>query len=477
MNDGLFDTKVQVLKSKVIKEVATLAFNDELLEKVLEVPEKIIPDNKATMRCCVYKERAVLSKRIKLAIGGQPNKKVIQVIKIACEDCPTGGYEVTSSCRSCLAHRCAEACRRNAISFGANQKAVIDKSKCIECGACAAVCPYHAIIDFKRPCESSCRLGAIGTGADNEAEIDYDKCVSCGACSYACPFGAITDRSYVLDAVEILKNKGSRFVYALLAPAIAGQFGNLTIDQIASSLKKLGFSDVLEVASGADAVAALETKELEEKGFLISSCCPSFVSYVEKFFPELKENISKTPSPAMYLASLIKMQSPEAQIIFIGPCTSKKYEYRREEYKNIIDCVLTFEELYALFESRGIEIDDVRSFAEQSNTSSAYGRGFAVSGGLSAAINEVIKENNFEIDFNPVICSGLDECRAALLRAQKGVLKENFIEGMACKGGCAFGAGCLTHSEKNAVRVKKYAENGLAAINDSISVLKEKLNK
>lgn len=475
MNDGLFDTKVQVLKSKVIKEVATLAFNDELLEKVLEVPEKIIPDNKATMRCCVYKERAVLSKRIKLAIGGQPNKKVIQVIKIACEDCPTGGYEVTSSCRSCLAHRCAEACKRNAISFGLNQKAIIDKSKCIECGACAAVCPYHAIIDFKRPCESSCRLGAIRTGIDNEAEIDYDKCVSCGACSYACPFGAITDRSYVLDAVEILK-KGRAPIYALLAPAIAGQFGNLTVEKITPSLKKLGFSDVLEVASGADAVAELETKELTEKSFLLSSCCPSFVSYVEKFFPELKQNISKTPSPVMYLASLIKKKNADAQIIFIGPCTSKKNEYRRAEYKNIIDCVLTFEELYALFESRGIEIDTRDSLPERSNSSSSYGRGFAVSGGLSAAIAEVIKENDHNLKFNPIICSGLDECRAALLRAKKGVLKENFIEGMACKGGCAFGAGCLTHSEKNTISVKKYAENGLAIITDSVNSLNEKLN-
>lgn len=475
MNDGLFDTKVQVLKSKVIKEVATLAFNDELLEKVLEVPEKIIPDNKATMRCCVYKERAVLSKRIKLAIGGQPNKKVIQVIKIACEDCPTGGYEVTSSCRSCLAHRCAEACRRNAISFGQNQKAIIDKSKCIECGACAAVCPYHAIIDFKRPCESSCRLGAIGTGIDNEAEIDYDKCVSCGACSYACPFGAITDRSYVLDAVEILK-KGNNPIYALLAPAIAGQFGNLTIEQLTPSLKKLGFSDVLDVASGADAVAELETKELEEKGFLLSSCCPSFVSYVEKFFPELKQNISKTPSPAMYLASLIKKKNSDAQIIFIGPCTSKKNEYRRSEYKNIIDCVLTFEELYALFESRGIEIDARDSLSELSNYSSAYGRGFAVSGGLTAAIAEVIKENAAKLQFNPIICSGLDECRAALLRAKKGVLKENFIEGMACKGGCAYGAGCLTHSDKNTVNVKKYAESSLTKITESVNNLNEKLN-
>ncbi len=457
MNENIYDTKVQVLKCKVLKEVSKLAWSNELLEKVLEIPEKIIPGTEQSMRCCVYKERAILSQRIKLAIGGNKNnKRIIQVIKIACEDCPTGGYEVTASCRSCLAHRCAEACRRNAISFGADQKAVIDKEKCIECGSCAAVCPYHAIIDFKRPCESSCSVNAIGKGCDNEAEIDYEKCISCGACAYACPFGAITDRSFILDAVDMLKKSSADIpVYALIAPAIAGQFGNADIGQIISGIKQLGFTDVFEAAAGADVVTDRECDEFLEKGFLFSSCCPAFVSYIEKNFPELKGNISSNLSPMGTLAALLKESKPEAKIIFIGPCTAKKAEYRREEYKGLVDCVLTFEELQALFESKDIDIKKL-NLAEASGAS-PYGRRFAASGGLAAAVSQSLKEKNVDVTFNPLVCSGITECRAALLKTAKKVIKENFVEGMACAGGCVSGAGCLTHSNKNALSVDKFA--------------------
>lgn len=456
--NNIFDTKVQVLKCKVLKEVASLAWSNELLEKILEIPEKIIPGTEPSMRCCVYKERAILSQRIKLAIGGnKTNKRIIQVIKIACEDCPTGGYEVTSSCRSCLAHRCAEACKRNAISFGADQKAVIDKEKCVECGSCAVVCPYHAIIDFKRPCESSCKVNAIGKGCDNEAEIDYEKCLACGACAYACPFGAITDRSYILDAVDLLKSASNeRPVFALIAPAIVGQFGNASVGQIIGGIKQLGFTDVVEVASGADIVADRECDEFIEKGFLFSSCCPAFVSFIEKNYPDLNEYISHNLSPAGTLAALVKEAYPGAKNVFIGPCTAKKAEYRRDEYKGLIDCVLTFEELQALFESRNVNLTDIA--VDIPSGASPYGRKFAVSGGLTGAVAQALAEKNSNSEVKPLVCSGIDQCRAALLKTQKKVIKENFVEGMACSGGCVSGAGCLTHSAKNAVSVDIFAK-------------------
>ena len=112
----------------------------------------IVPGNVPTMRCCVYKERAILGERVKLAIGGDAeNPNVIEVIDIACDECPVGGYDVTDACRGCLAHRCEDVCRRGAISFDQQQKAHIDKSKCVECGACAKVCPYSAIIELQAP--------------------------------------------------------------------------------------------------------------------------------------------------------------------------------------------------------------------------------------------------------------------------------------------------------------------------------------
>ena len=99
-----FDTKVQHLKYKVLREVARLAWEDKLLESILDVPQKLIPGKEATMRCCVYKERAILGERVKLAMGGdKTNPNVIEVIEIACDECPVGGYEVTNACRGCLA--------------------------------------------------------------------------------------------------------------------------------------------------------------------------------------------------------------------------------------------------------------------------------------------------------------------------------------------------------------------------------------
>ena len=141
-----FDTKVQYLKYKVLREVVRLAYADELLEHVTDIPKTIIPGKIPTMRCCVYKERAILSERVKLAMGGDhSNPNVIEVLDIACDECPMSGHVVTEACRGCIAHRCEDACKRGAITFDANQKAHIDKSKCVECGACVDECPVGAL--------------------------------------------------------------------------------------------------------------------------------------------------------------------------------------------------------------------------------------------------------------------------------------------------------------------------------------------
>ena len=110
-----FDTKVQYLKYKVLREVARQAWNDTLLENVLDIPKIIVPGKTPTMRCCVYKERAILAERVKIAMGSSDRPNVIEVIDIACDECPAAGYEVTDSCRGCLAHRCEDVCRRGAI--------------------------------------------------------------------------------------------------------------------------------------------------------------------------------------------------------------------------------------------------------------------------------------------------------------------------------------------------------------------------
>ncbi len=470
-----FDTKVQHLKYKVLREVARRAWNDTLLEEVLNIPTAIVPGKTPTMRCCVYKERAILTERVKLAMGGnKENPNVIEVIDIACDECPAAGYEVTDSCRGCLAHRCEDVCKRGAISFDQNHVAHIDKSKCIECGQCAKVCPFSAIANRKRPCQNACKVKAISINSNNAASIDNGKCISCGACVYQCPFGAISEKSYILDVIDIIKkseDSKKHKVYAVVAPSISSQFTYAKLGQVITGLKALGFHTVVEAALGADMVAMEESKELIDKGFLTSSCCPAFVMYIQKNFPELVPFISHNPSPMTAISQYIKKNDPDAKVVFIGPCTAKKMERKLDSVSPYVDAVITFEELQALFDSRDIDIT-VLDIGVLDNAS-YFGRIFARCGGLSDAVAQAIKEQGIE-DFllKAFSCDGIEECRVALLKKSKNVLDVNFIEGMACVGGCIGGAGCLTHGEKNKAEVDKYGREALEkTIKDAVSVL------
>lgn len=470
-----FDTKVQHLKYKVLREVARQAWNDTLFDNILDIPKTLVPGNEPTMRCCVYKERAILAERVKIAMGGDKlNPNVIEVIDIACDECPVGGYEVTNACRGCLAHRCEDVCKKGAITFDNNHVAHIDKSKCVECGACAKVCPYTAIVSRKRPCQSACKIKAISMNEQKAATINNDKCTACGACVYQCPFGAIMDKSYMVNVIDIIKkseeNKKYK-VYAVVAPSISSQFTYAKLGQVISGLKELGFFTVVEAALGADMVAMAESKELAEKGFLTSSCCPAFVSYVKSAFPQLAEHISHNLSPMAALAKYIKETSEGAKVVFIGPCTAKKAEAQLESVKPYVDSVLTFEELQALFDSKDIDITALDE--DVLDNASYFGRIFARSGGLSDAVSQAMKEQNIEFDLKPAVCDGIEACKLALLKKSKNVLDANFIEGMACVGGCIGGAGCLTHGEKNKAEVDKYGREAMEkTISDAVSILK-----
>ena len=471
-----FDTKVQHLKYKVLREVAKQAWNDTLLDNIMEIPKKIVPGKTSTMRCCVYKERAILGDRVKLAMGGdKENPNVIEVIETACDECPMGGYEVTNSCRGCLAHRCEDVCPRGAISFDHDHVAHIDKSKCVDCGACAKVCPYTAIVNRKRPCENACKIKAIYMNENKAAAINNDKCIACGACVYQCPFGAIMDKSYILDVIDILKkseNNQKYKVFAVIAPSISSQFRYAKLGQVISGLKELGFHTVVEAALGADMVAHAESKELAEKGFLTSSCCPAFVDYIGKFFPDLLEFASHNLSPMATIAKYIKEHEAPCKVVFIGPCTAKKAEVQKEAVRPYVDVAMTFEELQALFDSKDLEITELEE--DVLDNASYFGRIFARSGGLSDAVAQGLKEHGLDdFQLKALPCDGIEACRTALLKKSKNVLDANFIEGMACSGGCIGGAGCLTHGEKNKAEVDKYGREAFEkTISDAISMLK-----
>ncbi len=472
-----FDTKVQHLKYKVLREVARLAWEDKLLDNLMDIPGKLVPGKEATMRCCVYKERAILGERVKLAMGGdKSNPNVIEVIEIACDECPVGGYEVTNACRGCLAHRCEDVCKFGALTFDSNHVAHIDKSKCKECGACAKVCPFAAIVSRKRPCQNACKVKAISMNDEKAAKIDNSKCIQCGACVYQCPFGAISDKSYILSAIDLLKNSkayladSDQKVYAIVAPSISSQFAYAKLGQVITGLKKLGFHDVIEAALGADMVAMSEAKELSEKGLLTSSCCPAFVQYIKSTFPNLLDYVSHNMSPMAVLAKYIKETTPGAKVVFIGPCTAKKAEAQLETVRDYVDTVLTFEELQALFDSRDLDLSAMVEGVL--DNASYFGRIFARSGGLTDPAAQAMKGLNIDFTIKPVVCDAIEACRMPLLKKSKNALDGNFIEGMACIGGCIGGAGCLTHGEKNKAEVDKYGREALEkTIGDAVSVL------
>ncbi len=452
-----FDTKVQHLKYRVLREVARHAWKGDLLENLLEIPQVLVPGKTPTMRCCVYKERAILSERIQIAMGGDSqNPNVIEVIETACDECPMGGYEVTNACRGCLAHRCEDVCKRGAISFDHNYVAHIDKSKCVDCGLCAKVCPYTAIVKRTRPCENACKVGAISMNEDKAAKIDNNKCISCGACVYQCPFGAITDKSYILNIIELLRSKEYE-IHAVVAPSISSQFSYARLGQVIAGLKVLGFHSVTEAALGADMVALAESKELAEKKFLTSSCCPAFVDYIGKNHPELGKYVSHNLSPMATISKYIKETNKNAKVVFIGPCTAKKAEAQKKAVKPFVDEVMTFEELQALFDSRDIDIISLPD--KKLDNASYFGRIFARCGGLSDAVAEGLKEQGVsDFSLKAISCDGIEECKLVLFKKSKGLLDANFIEGMACVGGCIGGAGCLTHGAKDKAIIDKYGK-------------------
>lgn len=453
-----FDTRVQELRYKVVKEVAKHVYKGDLNEFLYDIPKEIMPGTKPSMRCCVYKERAIIQERIKVIISSKSKgeSNPIKVIPIACDECPRGGYTVSDACRGCIAHRCSEACPKKCISFDGSLKAQIDKSQCINCGLCAKACPYSAIENRIRPCEKACKNKAISEDPiTNAAHINDEKCIHCGACVYMCPFGAIVDESYIIDIIKMLRDK-TKDVYAVVAPSIAGNTSEYKLGQIISAIKLLGFKEVHEAALGADMVALHESKELAELGSLTSSCCPSFRYYITKNYPDLISKISSSLSPMATIAKVIKENHPESKVIFIGPCTSKKAEIKEKAVTDYVDSVMTFEELQALIDANDI---DVASLKEDTFCSSAssFGRGFAKCGGLTNAVNKALEEQKVDFVAKGIVADGVENIKKSLIQLKSGKADFNFIEGMMCDGGCIGGPCNLTHQLKNKILIDRYS--------------------
>ena len=409
------DANILNIKHEILYQVAKLAYAGELEEKKEELPYELLPGPQAKYRCCVYKEREVVRQRIRLVEGKCPSEtpktgkdNVVQVIEAACADCPLSHYIVTDNCRKCMA----------------------------------------------KACQQACKFGAVSMGRDR-AYIDPDKCKECGQCAKACPFGAIGSKTDIVDVIKDMR-AGKRVV-AMVAPAIEGSFGvDITMDSIRTACKKIGFEDMYEVAIGGDLTAGSEAKEWleanKEGKKMTTSCCPAFVNMIKKHFPELTDNISTTVSPMCAVSRMLKAKDPEIVTVFIGPCIAKKDERRDTSIKGNADYVLTVGEFRAMLRAKHVKIEPEANANQQA---SVYGKRFGNGGGVTAAVIECMKELGEDPSkFTIEKCAGGMECKKTLTLLKMGRLPADFVEGMACEGGCV-GGPSHHRSNKNEALVAK----------------------
>lgn len=448
-----YENQVQKIKAEVLRAVAKATFDDILEEAIINIPLEVNPGPDKKYRCCIYHERAITVERIKMILGGNPESEtVVEVLDAACDECSMERYIVTDTCRGCLAHHCQISCPVEAITIS-NGKANIERDKCIECGKCMSACPYSAIVDVLRPCRRACPTGALTIDVNKKAVIDPKKCIACGACVYGCPFGAIQEKSSLIDVIKDLKKK--RPIYGIVAPAIASQFDYMPLGKVVSALKAIGFKDVIEVALGADFVIEHEVEALiKQTEPMTSSCCPAFVNYINQEYPELKHHISHVVSPMVATGRLIKSIEKDPVVVFIGPCIAKKVEQKK--YSKDVDYVLTFEELAAMLDASGVNFDELP--VSPLNNASVYARRLARLGGLSEGLKHVLGEDHKK---EMVLGNGLAACDKALKKLKFTGGGFDFLEGMACEGGCIKGPVTMHYGNKDVKAVEAYAEEAL----------------
>lgn len=443
------------------------AVKDGKHEDIDRIPLTMRPKGSPSSRCCIYKDRAALRYRCMSALGFRVEDETdelktlasyaddtkttppacdpfLTIFPDACSACMESQIMVTNMCRGCLARPCTNICPRKAIQVR-NGRARISHELCINCGKCAEVCRYHAIIQVPLACADACPVGAIGKTDDGRVTVDDEKCIRCGRCIKACPFAAIMQSNQVAHVVRDIV-EGKR-VIALVAPAINGFFP-VEPGKLYAALKKIGFSEVHEVALGADDTAIAEAAEWAERKaegapFMTTSCCPAWMECVERHLPEIKPYVSHTPSPMIFSDRRAKAMYPDAVTVFIGPCMAKRTEAHK---KGSPDYVITAEEVGAWLMAENVQLDDLEAIQPELG-GTHYGAEFAISGGVSNAVAHYLPEGAPKPTVFKI--NGLNKKNIALLKvfAKTKKAPADIIEIMVCPGGCVAGPCAITTPE------------------------------
>lgn len=409
----------QRYRMRVFKEVAKLAWEGKLKDQVDGLPDRVLGN-----RIKDAKERSIVKNYIRMAMGLNPmgdekdlKEEVEKALNLNQVHLPLTSV-IQDVCENC--HR---------YHPGDN--------------------PYYA-----EDCPRSGRDCIENSG----------RCLGCGECIEACPLGAISDKVEFIPIIKMLQD-ATYPIYATVAPAYVGQLGDgISPGQMRAALKKMGFTDMIEVAVFADILTLKEAYEFqhmvnkEEDYFITSCCCPVWVGMIQKNYTYIVDHVSPSVSPMIASGRVLKLMNPRAKVVFIGPCIAKKAEAKIPELQDAIDFVLTFRELHEIFAALDIDLRNLK--ADEREEASFAGRIYARTGGVSlaveASVDRVIGNN---IPLKSVCFDGAKDCKVGLEKLLKGELSGNFIEGMGCIGGCVGGPRTLESVEKATELVNKYSES------------------
>lgn len=285
----------------------------------------------------------------------------------------------------------------------------LKKSNCKNCYKCIRHCPVKSI-----------------RFSGNQAHIIGNECILCGQCFVVCPQNAkeIKDET---EKAKVLIQSGVPVV-ASIAPSFIANYNGAGIEAVRKALKKLGFYDAEETAIGATMVKTEYERLLheEKRDIVISSCCHSVNLLIQKYFPKVLPYLADVLSPMQAHAQDIHKRIPDAKVIFIGPCVSKKDE--AEYYEGLVDAVLTFEELTDWMKSENITLE--QEIIPDENTRARF---FPTTGGILKTMSQS------EPDYTYIAIDGVENCIFALRDIENGTIHNCFIEMSACTGSCIGG--------------------------------------